>query len=656
MKREYSSASYLAILLLILLSARPLCAAPESFPVYPAIQPNIAFWKDIFAKYRTSDGVIHDSEDLRIIYDVIKLLEPEAPNAHKINRVRSNRAVEKYRKILIKLSKGVGPSTEDERRVAAVLGPEAKRRDYKKASHRVRCQTGLRDRFQKSIIRSGAYMDVIKEIFRSHSLPEDLAYLPHVESSFNLRAYSRAGAAGIWQFTTSTGKRLMEVGYTVDERWDPVRSSQAAARLLKESKRILGEWPLALTAYNHGTSGMMRAKRAKGDYETIFREYRSRSFKFASRNFYSEFLAACEVAKNYQDYFGDLPLERPLKYREVVLKGYVDVRDLAEYLKMDISLIRALNPSLRSPVYRGEKYIPKGYALRLPEKSLQGKAAQIDGLPEHLHKPQQKRTRFYSVQRGDTAGKIARIHGVRVKDLVLANNLDDRALIYAGQNLRIPTKGEILQAAAEVQPASSKEAKAVLSRTIADKTGLAAGESAGGTTGKPVLMTGIINSAEALRVNPGVVIGDFLVEEVALQRGTAIGIIRVEVEETLGHYADWLGVTTGEIRRLNGFSSRKMIRINDRLKIPFKNISKEAFEEKRFEYHKEIQDDFFASYRVKDLEVYQIKTGDNIWNLCQGVFEVPLWLLVKYNPTLNIHELNPSKTLVVPLVEEIGET
>ena len=85
-------------------------------------------------------------------------------------------------------------------------------------------------------------------------------------------------------------------------------------------------------------------------------------------------------------------------------------------------------------------------------------------------------------------------------------------------------------------------------------------------------------------------------------------------------------------------------------------MSKEAFEEKRFEYHKEIQDDFFASYRVKDLEVYQIKTGDNIWNLCQGVFEVPLWLLVKYNPTLNIHELNPSKTLVVPLVEEIGET
>ena len=148
------------------------------------------------------------------------------------------------------------------------------------------------DRFREGLIRSGAYVDQIKEIFRSYGLPSDLAYLPHVESSFNPKAYSKFGAAGLWQFMRSTGKRFLEIDYTLDERRDPIRASHAAARLLKENYKALGTWPMAITAYNHGLAGMMRATRSKGNYEAIFKQYRSRLFKFASRNFYSEFLAA----------------------------------------------------------------------------------------------------------------------------------------------------------------------------------------------------------------------------------------------------------------------------------------------------------------------------------------------------------------------------
>jgi membrane-bound lytic murein transglycosylase D len=125
-----------------------------------------------------------------------------------------------------------------------------------------------------------------------------------VESSFNPKAYSKAGAAGIWQFTRSTGKKFMKVGRGVDERRDPIRSSKAAAQLLEQNYRILRSWPLAITAYNHGISGLSKARKTKGSEEAIFSDYSTRRFQFASRNFYSEFLATRHVANNYAHYFG----------------------------------------------------------------------------------------------------------------------------------------------------------------------------------------------------------------------------------------------------------------------------------------------------------------------------------------------------------------
>ena len=179
----------------------------------------------------------------------------------------------------------------------------------------------------------------------------------------------------------------MKVGYTVDERWDPLRASHAAARLLKKSYKILGQWPLALTSYNHGISGMQRAKRSKGGYEAIFKGYRSRSFKFASRNFYSEFIAARDVAKNYKKYFGALTLERPVKGREMILKGYVSIKDLADHLNIEPTRLRSLNPSLREPVFKGQKYIPKGFALRLPSETGRKNVITTAGLPKKLYQP-----------------------------------------------------------------------------------------------------------------------------------------------------------------------------------------------------------------------------------------------------------------------------
>jgi membrane-bound lytic murein transglycosylase D len=617
----------------------------------------VAFWKKVFTKYTSTEGIIHDSNSLNVIYEVIPLEKPECIRARKHNDNRIENAKRKNRKILGKLAGNPSPCTREEKRVADLFGPAAKRADFRKAMDNIRCQVGLKDRFREGLIRSGAYIEEIKRIFRSHALPEDLAYLPHVESSFNSRAYSKFGAAGIWQFTLSTGKRFLNVDYTVDERWDPICSSHAAARLLKQGYEALGDWPMAITSYNHGIAGMVRAKKSRGGYEAIFKGYNSRSFKFASRNFYSEFLAARDVATDYKKYFGELPLERPSRNREVVLKGYASIRDLAHHFGVDTASLRTLNPALRAPVFNGEKYVPKGYTLRLAAPSRPNNLTASMELPGHLYMPRQKRSLFYKVRKGDTAGKIARMHGVRLSDLILANRLNSRAVIYAGQNLRIPAPNEKLPQVAMTKPVEQEKKEAPIVRPSASP-GNQENEAPEGNISSQRLSQEqeVSEKPKEWAVNADMVSGNFLVESIISQRGKHFGMIRVQVGETLGHYADWLGIAPGELKRLNGFRPEKMIRLNERVKIPLEKASREAFVEKRFEYHKKIQDDFFASYQVKDVKVYTIRNGDNLWVLCHEVFEVPLWLLAKYNPGLNFNQLNPSEKLLVPLVEESKET
>lgn len=425
----------------ILLLTGTAMASDTIFPEYKIIEPNVSFWERVYSQYSTSQAIVHDGIDLRIIYDVIDLVPLDAPGARTINRKRMKRAKKRYQGILKRLASNPSLNNDTCQRVASLFGPDATAKTFYKARHRIRCQIGQKDRFIKGIKRSGAYIDQIRRIFRSYGLPEDLAFLPHVESSFNLKAYSKFGAAGIWQFTRSTGKRFMKVGYALDERRDPILASHAAAKLLKENYNVLGSWPLAITAYNHGQAGMKRAKLKIGDYPAIFKSYTSRTFKFASRNFYSEFLAARRVASNHQAYFGPVPLDQPSPYQSITLAGFVPFDELCEHFKISPDRLKRMNPALRDPVIKGQKFVPKNYMLRLPSDGTPSQQT-LASIPESLFQKRQKPSRFYTVQRGDTAGKIARRHGVRLKDLILANNLSRRATIYPRQTLRIPLEGE----------------------------------------------------------------------------------------------------------------------------------------------------------------------------------------------------------------------
>jgi membrane-bound lytic murein transglycosylase D len=670
----------------------------DPFPLYDSVRPNVSFWKKIYTEYSTTQGVIHDKKNLAIIYEVIELKDRNRHGSRKINKARIKKVKNKYKRILAKLAQGEAPNGPEEQRVAALFGTHATPADFQSAIQNLRCQVGQNDPFRKGIIRSGAYLAEMKQIFRDAGLPESLVYLPHVESSFNPKAYSKFGAAGMWQFTRSTGKRFMTVSYAVDERRDPILSTRAAARLLKKNYKKFRNWPMAITAYNHGVTGMLRAKRRNGNYETIFKEYRSRIFKFASRNFYSEFLAARQIARNYRQYFGELKLDTPVQTQEVVLAGYGSLPEIAGQLNLNLAVLSDLNPALRNPVLRGQKYVPRGFHLKLPAQSDRDWKRVIAELAPKIYKNDQKRSQIYVVRKGDTAGEIARNHGVELNDLIAANNLDARATILIDQNLRIPLPGEKPPVLAALKSEGAKP------KTVQNSKGPAEQPQTETSENKPENRVALIETPESrqsqidssldfdtiesnriieaalLQMRPqrpgskndqtatrtalqdprpkavlsaDVVLGHLAVKRIQTDQGRPIGRIQVEVEETLGHYAEWLEVSASEIRRLNGLRYGRPIRINDSIKIPLSRVTKEAFEEKRFEFHKELAEDFFASFRIEKVQTYTVRRGDNIWTLSKEKFEVPLWLIKKYNAHLNFGALHPSQELVIPIIEKI---
>ncbi len=262
------------------------------FSVPVGLEPQVNFWKKIYTQYTTKHGVIHDMDDPSIIYEVVYLGEQVLSSRMRGKKVRPK--IAKYKKILSKLARVKNQSrlSSEEKRVADLV-----KYNFSRASRKVRMQLGQKDRFKEGIRISGRYMERIKEIFKDAGLPEELTVLPHVESSFQVNAFSSAGAAGIWQFTRRTGRRFMKIGYEVDERKDPILSAYAAAKLLKYNYDQIKSWPLAITAYNHGLRGMERAKKKFGDdIVQIIKHYRKRTFGFASKNFFAEFLAALDVA------------------------------------------------------------------------------------------------------------------------------------------------------------------------------------------------------------------------------------------------------------------------------------------------------------------------------------------------------------------------
>jgi peptidoglycan lytic transglycosylase D len=459
-------------------------AASSDFPEPASLRTQVKFWKRIFGVYSQHQIVFHDPENLARVYSVLDFRDRAAAGASDLalevaERDAITQERQRIRGVLLRLDArqgNTGGLDDDERKVWDLFGKDKDPRRFALAADpaRLRTQHGLRERFSEGVRISRRYLTEMEEVFRREGLPTQLTRLPLVESCFDIEAYSKVGAAGIWQFMPSTGRNYLLISGVIDERRDPLRATHGAALHLKQNFDVLGNWPLAITAYNHGRAGIARAVRETGssDIGVIAKAYHGPLFGFASRNFYAEFLAALAVERAYKDYFGDLRFDTPFVGDEIQLPEALGAHAAASCANIPPEELAALNPAVDGAVFRGEGNIPRGYLLRVPPGSagaFQQRLAQIafDARVVAVRPTRSRKVspkggavraatrsgrggngngngnvaattyRTHTVTRGQTLSHIAEHYRVPVKTLRSANGLRGNS-VKAGQVLKIP--------------------------------------------------------------------------------------------------------------------------------------------------------------------------------------------------------------------------
>ena len=294
-------------------------------------------------------------------------------------------------------------------------------------------QTGIKDRFQSYLDRFEHYKPVVQQIFKEFGLPVELSYLSLVESGFNPKAYSRARAAGPWQFMKATGRIYgLRVNWHIDERRDPIKSTVAAAHHLRDLYDRFGSWPLALAAYNAGEGKISRAirKSRTRDYWKIRKSWRY--IRRETREYVPRFIAASMIAMNPTDYGFTVNPTDSYAYEEAPIRKRVHLRSIAKATGIALDELKRLNPELRRSIIPVNQ---AGYFLKVPLGTRTLVEEQHDQLKLWTQPPPPP-TQWYRVRRGDSLSVVAKRFRMSVRTLKNLNNRRGN-LIRAGERLRV---------------------------------------------------------------------------------------------------------------------------------------------------------------------------------------------------------------------------
>ena len=373
----------------------------EQFPIPAVLEPNISFWSDVYSRYTVDQVVLHDDQYLGVVYEVLDMSDLTRSGMSEVQqrRERSERvdqARDRIIAVLRRLSRSDPQSEEEERiwKLWSAIGTQHGR--FEEAAAHVRAQTGLRERFAEGLVIAGRYLPGIERVFAAEGVPPILSRLPFVESMFVSRAQSKVGAVGAWQFMPATARLYLQMNPAVDSRIDTILAAEGAARMLRHDYEELRTWPLALTAYNHGRAGVARAVREVGtrDLGEIVQKYNSKRFGFASRNFYSEFVAATTVHSRYAELFPGVSPDPEVQFDQFEMAHFVSLLDLAEATGTDVDVLRGLNPALDGDVFNGTLLLPKAYRLRVPAGEFARFEAAYGALPSDRRRDSQSAGRL----------------------------------------------------------------------------------------------------------------------------------------------------------------------------------------------------------------------------------------------------------------------
>ena len=675
----------LALLLGSMFNAAGLAAeAPDAFAHPPELEPDVRFWIRVYTEVTTDQGLLHDDWDLGLVYEVLRFDPADSPRQRE--RIVAQ-AKARYAELLRRFASGATDNlTAHERRILHAFGEKPTPAQFREAIERIRFQLGQADRFYEGLLRAQAYEANISRVLADRGVPAEIGALPHVESSFNPAAYSRVGAAGLWQFMPGTARRYMRVDGLVDQRLDPYSATEAAANLMLYNYRLLGSWPLAVTAYNHGPGGLRRAQEELGtsNIEVIVKRYQGATFGFASRNFYVAFLAALEVDRNAEKYFGPLTHLPDAPSSVVILPDYISVDALAKAFKADLGALRVLNPALRPPIWNKARFVPRGYALRVPgtpqPADIAAAWARLAPSERYLV---QRNDGPHRVRRGETLASIAAAGGVPVNRLLAANGWSGTRELVRGEVVRIPIPASRAEAAG-AGPALAAGATATAAATsTAATTSTATTTSAAATTTAATTTTAAAATpppppavaetpAEAALARqpppPKEPVSQRQAESTALlpaasptgnvdtnDYGVGPGnTVVVQAAETLGHFADWTKINSQSLRTLNKLHKNAMVTLGHKLKLDLSRVSAAQFEAARRDYHRQLQETFFATHRISGTESYVVKRGESLWIIAQQRPELPVWLVAEYNPDVDFGDVRPGTTIALPRVEAIN--
>jgi membrane-bound lytic murein transglycosylase D len=653
--------------------------SPDPFAHPPELEKDVRFWIRVYTEVTTDQGLVHDDWNLDLVYEVLRF-DPASSPAQRERLVAEAKA--RYASLLRRFAAGqTDDLTPHERRILHAFGDHATPQDFRDAIDRIRFQLGQADRFREGLIRAAVWEKQIARTLTQHGVPAEIAALPHVESSFNLAAYSKVGAAGLWQFMPSTARRYMRVDSLVDQRLDPYTATEAAANLMLYNYRLVGTWPLAVTAYNHGPGGLRTAQDELGssDIAVIVKRYQGRTFGFASRNFYVAFLAALEVDRNAEKYFGPIPRLPETDSMTVELPDYIPVDALAKAFKVDMGALRVLNPALRPPIWNGSRFVPRGYTLRLPGTPPQ---AEIDAawgrLPPAQRYVAQRNDGRYKIRRGETLVSVAAASGVSLNRLLATNGWSGAHAVSRGEVIHIPLPASRAESAAGAPPEIAAASPAAPSTATAEaprSPALAAQAPqshapAPQTAPLPAPLAEAVPPPAAARVAPPP-------KEPVSQRQTdsnallpvaaptgnsdttdysvrADNRVIVQPAETLGHFADWSGVSSEALRALNKLHKNAMVTVGHKLKLDFSKVSAEQFTAARREYHHGLQEQYFAAHRIAGTENYSVKRGDSLWVIAAQHGDLPVWLVAQYNPDVDFNDMRPGTVITLPRVAPIN--
>ncbi len=671
------------------------------FPIDSFMRPRVDFWKKVFTKLNSFEGFIHDDEDLRIIYSQIEFKSMD--RRRRIRFVRDEKR--KIKRILTSIIKKRKKNlTPDEQELLEQIG-DPSLEVLRKMPHQVRFQQGMRDRYFQGLKRSYLYLDKIKSVFQEMNLPIELSYLPHVESSFNYLAYSKVGAAGIWQFMRSTGRIYkLNLSYIIDERRDPIKATYAAAKLLRDNYRKLNSWPLALTAYNHGARSMEMAIKGVGttDISQIIQEYKGRRFGFASKNFYASFAAAAEIAQNPDLYFGEIEKQTLPEFSELMLEKSLTVNQIIKALRIDLKTFKEFNLAIRPIAYRNSLSLPKGFQVKIPKASEEElKTYQLALSQIQIKKKNLIASGDHTVSPGESLYMISQIYKISLSDLIAINKIANPSRVYPGMKLKIPgddyqekkqrqttllahietpAKQEINQELLkkEEDEQIQKEDKLIASSQENENDSIEVEKNEVVEEEKETLWNKVSSfftvqikthqpkkqvlakkeepsnkeeTKEKVDLNSEDIFKDYDFDVIKVSPN--VHEIIVETEETMGHYSDWLIKNSSKIRALNGKRNNSIL-IGQKLKLPMDEEEVVSFNIKRVQYHQMIEQDFYENYHVDGTTEYKVKRGDTLLGISQKL-EVPLWLMKKTfkSQGLSIGPLQIGQILPLPEVRSV---